>query len=77
MANNNSHTTEKFTIESLAERIKLLLIEDGKLVQKLVAFSLEQDTHKGNADRANVMLTESKAGIQVYQKQVSSSLFVF
>lgn len=39
-------------------------------MQKLVAFQMEQEEHKGNTDRAQKMLAESNTGMQVYQKQV-------
>lgn len=60
----------KFTVEGLAERIRVLLIDDTKLVQKLAAFEAAQDAHKGNAERAQRMLAEREVGIQGHQQQV-------
>ncbi|GAA5966238.1 hypothetical protein JCM21900_000077 [Sporobolomyces salmonicolor] len=56
----------KFSMESLAERIRLLLSEDQKLVQKLVAFEGE----KGNVEKSRKFAEESSASLLAYEKKV-------
>lgn len=55
----------KFTVDGLVERIRVLLVEDAKLVQKLVAFEATQVTHKGTAERAQKMLGEREKQVRV------------
>jgi hypothetical protein len=62
--------TGTFTIESLVERIKILLAEDSKLVEKLVTFEAEMGAHRTSAEQANKALEEHATGLQASQKQV-------
>ncbi|KAM0748209.1 hypothetical protein T439DRAFT_292168 [Meredithblackwellia eburnea MCA 4105] len=62
-------SSNKFTVESLTERIKVLLSEDLKLVNKLVAFESEKDTHKTSAEKAQKAFEEANASMLSYQKQ--------
>lgn len=61
----------KFSVESLVERIRLLLIEDSKLVQKLVKFESEQGVHKASAEKAETLLAASTVDLKALEKQVS------
>jgi seryl-tRNA synthetase len=61
----------KFTIESLAERIRILLAEDQRLVQKLISFESEKDTHRTATEKAQKLASETTASMQAYQKQVN------
>lgn len=64
-------SANKFSVDALVQRITLLLQEDAKLVEMLVAIEAEQDTVKGNTEKTHAMMVESKAGMLSYQKQVS------
>ncbi|KAI5481338.1 involucrin repeat protein [Pseudohyphozyma bogoriensis] len=60
----------KFTIESLSERIRILLAEDVKLVNKLIAFEDEKDTHRSAKDAAEKKLQETLSSSITMQKQL-------
>lgn len=68
-------TGGKFTVESLTERVRVLLAEDLRLVNKLVAFEGEKDTHRSKAEQATKLYADNKASLAVYQKQVRPPRF--
>ncbi|BGP41808.1 hypothetical protein JCM10449v2_005799 [Rhodotorula kratochvilovae] len=66
----NSEASDDYSVEALVERVKTLLAEDEKLVNKLVAFEGE----KGDVDSQKKKITELEERIEVSANQEVSML---
>lgn len=65
-------TGAKFTVDALVERIRTLLAEDVKLVQKLVTFETAKESDRVEVERVTKALAESSASLQANQAEVCS-----
>ena len=62
----------KFSMEALAERIKLLLAEDQKVVQRLTAFEAE----KASVEKSLKAVEEKASELQINERRVRTSLLI-
>ncbi|CAH7689094.1 hypothetical protein BY996DRAFT_6414081 [Phakopsora pachyrhizi] len=60
----------EYSVEAVAERIKLVMDHDRKLIDRLVKYEAEKDSHKNNAIRAQKLVVESQEALKTYQLQV-------
>ncbi|KAL8290330.1 hypothetical protein RQP46_002588 [Phenoliferia psychrophenolica] len=60
----------KFTIESLSERVRILLAEDLKLVNRLMSFENDAVVQRAAAEKAQKLYSDSYASLQTHQRQV-------
>lgn len=63
----------KFSMEGLAERIKLLLAEDQKVVQRLTAFEGE----KASVEKSRKAVEEKASELQINERRVRTSFSTF
>lgn len=66
----------KFTIEEFVEKVRNMLADDKKLVERLIAHESQVEAQKANVERSQKMLAEAKSGLQTYQTQVGANLLV-
>jgi len=62
----------KFSMEALAERIKLLLAEDQKVVQRLTAFEAE----KASVEKSLKAVEEKASELQINERRVRTSFLI-
>jgi hypothetical protein len=62
---------QKFSVEALVDRVRSLIEDDKRLVDRLMKHEESRDGFKAEAERTQRMLDESKEGLATYQKQVS------
>lgn len=66
---------QEFSVENTLEKLKLLVENDKKLVDRLFKYEAEKDSHKNNSIRAQKLVAESQDALRVYQSQVCFSHF--
>ncbi|EFP87884.2 uncharacterized protein PGTG_14599 [Puccinia graminis f. sp. tritici CRL 75-36-700-3] len=59
-----------FSVDSTLEKLKLLVENDKKLVDRLFKYEAEKDSHKNNSLRAQKLVSESQDALRIYQSQV-------
>jgi hypothetical protein len=64
-----------FSVDLTLEKLKLLVENDTKLVDRLFKYEAEKDSHKNNSLRAQKLVSESQDALRIYQSQVRRSPF--
>ncbi|KAA1065885.1 hypothetical protein PGT21_014209 [Puccinia graminis f. sp. tritici] len=59
-----------FSVDSTLEKLKLLVENDKKLVDRLFKYEAEKDSHKNNSLRAQKLVSESQDALRIYHSQV-------
>ncbi|KAA1103319.1 hypothetical protein PGT21_014204 [Puccinia graminis f. sp. tritici] len=59
-----------FSVDSTLEKLRLLVENDKKLVDRLFKYEAEKDSHKNNSLRAQKLVSESQDALRIYQSQV-------
>ncbi|KAH9452956.1 hypothetical protein Pst134EB_016897 [Puccinia striiformis f. sp. tritici] len=66
----NPTDEQQFSVEKSLVKIKILVDNDHKLVDRLIAIDTQKEYHKSNSLRAQKLVNESQDALRIYQAQV-------
>ncbi|KAI7949316.1 hypothetical protein MJO28_008137 [Puccinia striiformis f. sp. tritici] len=66
----NPTDEQEFSVEKSLSKIKILVDNDHKLVDRLIAIDTQKEYHKSNSLRAQKLVNESQDALRIYQAQV-------
>jgi len=66
----SANDEQEFSVDNTLDKLKLLVENDKKLVDRLFKYEAEKDSHKSNSIRAQKLVAESQDALRVYQSQV-------